>query len=101
MLNPKKLLLIALIWFSMFMWISLISCPLNLLLVRSHLAEIIIEERFIQGLNNVARKRVEPRPFDQVVVIIDALSRWAIAMITLYLEEFAPANVSVDFFEKF
>ena len=42
------------------------SCPLNLLLVRSHQAEIIIiVKRLIQGRNNVNRKRVEPGPFDQ------------------------------------
>ena len=40
-------------------------CPLNLLLVRSHQAEIIIVKRLILGRNNVTRVRVEPRPFDQ------------------------------------
>ena len=49
----------------MFLWISLNSCPLNLLLVRSHQAEIIIVKRLIQGRNNVTRVRVEPRSFDQ------------------------------------
>ena len=49
----------------MFLWISLNSCPLNLLLVQSHQAEIIIVKRLIQGRNNVTRVRVEPRPFDQ------------------------------------
>ena len=48
----------------MFLWISSNSCPLNLLLVRSHQAEIIIK-RLIQGRNNVTRVRVEPRSFDQ------------------------------------
>ena len=33
----------------MFLWISSNSCPLNLLLVRSHQAEIIIVKRLIQG----------------------------------------------------
>ena len=33
----------------MMVWISLNSCPLNLLLVRSHQAEIIIVKRLIQG----------------------------------------------------
>ena len=42
-----------------------ILCPLILLLVRSHLAEIIIVKRLIQGLNNVTRVQVEPRSFDQ------------------------------------
>ena len=49
----------------MFLWISSNSCPLNLLLVRSHQAEIIIVKRLIQGHNNVTRMRVEPRSFDQ------------------------------------
>ena len=49
----------------MFLWISSNSCPLNLLLVRSHQAEIIIVNRLIQGRNNVNRMRVEPRSFDQ------------------------------------
>ena len=49
----------------MFLWISSNSCPLNLLLVRSHQAEIIIVKRLIQGRNNVTRVRVEPRPIDQ------------------------------------
>ena len=45
----------------MFLWISLNSGPLNLLLVQSHQAEIIIVKRLIQGRNNVTRVRVEPR----------------------------------------
>ena len=45
----------------MFLWIS---CPLNLLLVRSHQAEIIIVKRLIQVRNNATRVRVEPRSFD-------------------------------------
>ena len=49
----------------MFLWISSNSCPLNLLLVRSHQAEIIIVKRLIQGRNNVTSVRVEPRSFDQ------------------------------------
>ena len=49
----------------MFLWISSNSCPLNLLLVQSHQAEIIIVKCLIQGRNNVTRVRVEPRPFDQ------------------------------------
>ena len=50
----------------MFLWISSNSCPLNLLLVRSHQAEIIIVKRLIQGRNSVTRVRVEPRSFNQV-----------------------------------
>ena len=49
----------------MFLCISSNSCPLNLLLVQSHQAEIIIVKRLIQGRNNVTRVRVEPRSFDQ------------------------------------
>ena len=49
----------------MFLWISSNSCPLNLLLVLSHQAKIIIVKRLIQGRNNVTRVRVEPRLFDQ------------------------------------
>ena len=49
----------------MFLLISSNSCPLNLLLVRSHQAEIIIVNGLIQGRNNVTRVRVEPRSFNQ------------------------------------
>ena len=51
---------------SMFLWISLNSYP-NLLLVRSHQAELIIVKRLIQGRNNVTRVEVEvePRPCDK------------------------------------
>ena len=49
----------------MFLSNSSNSCPLNLLLVRSHQAEIIIVKRLIQAQNNVTRVQVEPRPFDQ------------------------------------
>ena len=48
----------------MFLWISSNSFSLNLLLVRSHQAEIIIENRLIQGRNNVTRVRVELRSCD-------------------------------------
>ena len=49
-----------------FLWISLNSLPLNLLLVRGRQAEIIIiVKRLIQGRNSVTRVRVEPRPCDQ------------------------------------
>ena len=49
----------------MLLWISTNFCPLNLLLVRSHQAEIIIVERLIQGRYNVTRVGVEPRSFDR------------------------------------
>ena len=60
----------------MFLWISSSSCPLNLLLVRSHLAEIIVK-RLIQGGNNVTRVRVEPRSFDQGLRKNDAFTHSA------------------------
>ena len=53
----------------MFPWIFSNSCPLNLLLVRNHQAEIIIVKRLIQGRNNVTRMRVEPRPHSIRVVV--------------------------------
>ena len=49
----------------MFRRISSNSCSLNLLVVRSHQAKIIIVKRLIQRQNNVTRVRVEPRSFDQ------------------------------------
>ena len=49
----------------MFLQISSNSCPLNLLLVRSHQAKIIIVKRLIQGRNNLIRVRVKPTSFDQ------------------------------------
>ena len=49
----------------MFLWISLNSCPLNLLRVRSHQAKIIIVKRLFKERNNGTRVRVEPRSFDQ------------------------------------
>ena len=61
----------------MFLWISLNSCPLNLLLVRSHQAEIIIVKHLILGRNSVTRVRVEPRSFDQGRRKNDALTHLA------------------------
>ena len=49
----------------MLLRISSNSCPLNLLLVRSHQAEIIIIKRLTQESNSVTRVLVEPRSFDQ------------------------------------
>ena len=49
----------------MFKWISSNSCPLNLLLVRSHQAKIIITRCLIQGRNHVTRVRVESIVRDQ------------------------------------
>ena len=48
----------------MFLWISSNSCPLNLLLVRSHQAEINILTCFTQRRNNVTRVWVKPRSCD-------------------------------------
>ena len=61
----------------MFLWISSNSCPLNLLLVRSHQAEIIIVKRLIQGRNSVTRVLVEPISFDQGRRKNDAFIHWA------------------------
>ena len=61
----------------MFLRISSSSCPLNLLLVRNHQAEIIIVKRLIQGHNNVTRVRVEHRSFDQGRRKNDALTNLA------------------------
>ena len=60
-----------------FLWISSNSCPLNLPLVRSHQAEIIIVKRLIQGRNNVTRVRVEPRSCDQGRRVNDAFTHSA------------------------
>ena len=49
----------------MFLWIPSNSNPMNLLLVRSHQAEIIIVKHLIHGRNNVTRVRVELKSFDQ------------------------------------
>ena len=48
----------------MFLWVSLNSCPMNLVLVRSNQAEIIIVKRLIQGRNSVTSVRAEPRSID-------------------------------------
>ena len=44
----------------MYVWISSNSCPLNLLLVRSHQAALIIVKRFIQGRINVTGCKLNP-----------------------------------------
>ena len=49
----------------MFLWISSNSCPMNLLLVRSHQAKKIIAERLIQRRNNVNRVQIKSRSYDQ------------------------------------
>ena len=49
----------------MFLWISWNSCPLNLLLARSHQTEIIILKRRIQRRNNLTRVRVELKSYNQ------------------------------------
>ena len=50
---------------SMLRWFSSNFCPLNLLLVRSHQAEVIIVKPLIQERNNVTRVLIEPRSLDQ------------------------------------
>ena len=54
--------------FPVILWISSNSCPLNLHLVRSHQAEIIIVKRLNQGRNNVTRFRLNPNHSIRVVV---------------------------------
>ena len=49
----------------MLFWIYSDSCPVNLLLVQSHQATIIIVKRLIQGCDNVTRVLVESRSYDQ------------------------------------
>ena len=49
----------------MLLWIFLISCPVNSLLLQIHQAEIIIVKGFIQGRNNVNRVRIEARSCNQ------------------------------------
>ena len=49
----------------MFIRISSNSSTVNLLLVRSHQAEIIIVKRLIRGRNIVTKVRVEPTSLDQ------------------------------------
>ena len=61
----------------MFLWISSNSFLLNLQLVQSRQAEIILVKHFIQGCNNVTRVQVEPRSFNQsIVVFMTTLVEW-------------------------
>ena len=82
----------------MFLWISSNSCPLNLLLVRNHQAEIIIVKRLIQGRNNVTRVRVEPKPFDQGRRKNDAFTHSATLPITVWIIYYACAYHYILFF---
>ena len=50
---------------AMLLWIFLNSYPLNLPLVRSHQAEIIIVKRLIQERNNETRALIDPRSCNQ------------------------------------
>ena len=65
----------------MFLWISLNSCPLNLLLVRNHQAEITIAKRLIQKRNNVTMLWVELRSYDQGCLKNDSFAHSALLMI--------------------
>ena len=60
----------------MFLWISLNSCPLNLLFVRSHQTEIIIVKHLIQGRNNMTRWRLNSHHTIRVVVKNDAFTHY-------------------------
>ena len=81
----------------MFLWISSNSCPLNLLLVRSHQAEIIIVKRLIQGRNNVTRVRVEPRPFDQGRRKNDAFTHSATLLLSIVKRDIKKKKHEVNF----
>ena len=60
----------------MFLWVSSNSCPLNLLLVRSHQAEVIIVKRLVQERNNVTRVELNPDHLIRVVVKTTPLPIW-------------------------
>ena len=55
----------------MFLWVSSNFCPLTLLLVQSHQAEIIIVKHLITERNNVTRVRAEP-PHYAISVVVKA-----------------------------
>ena len=61
----------------MFQRVSSNSCPLNLLLVGCHQAEIIIVKCFIQGHNNANRLWVEPRSRSQGRLTNYAFTLWS------------------------
>ena len=67
--------------FLVIQWISSNSYPLNLLLVQSHQAEMIIVKRLMQGHSNVTRVRVGPKSCDQVRCKNDAFA--LLAMVRL------------------
>ena len=86
----------------MFLWISSNFCPLNLLLVRSHQAGIIIVKRLIQGRNNVTRVQVEPRLFDQGRRKNDAFTHLATlptmtAVVPIYVEHWGGGGIICNF----
>ena len=53
----------------MFLWISS-NYPLNLLLVRNHLAQIFIARRLIQRRNNLTRVGVEHKFLKRLVALM-------------------------------
>ena len=77
----------------MFFRVSSKSCLLNLLLVRSHQAQLIVVKRLIQGRNNVTRMGIEPTSCDhgrRKTTPLPSRPR---------CRRFKRCNVSVDFFE--
>ena len=87
---------LLLLWsFQTFLWISSNSCPLNLLLVRSHQGGVIIVKHLIQGRNNVTRVRVERRSCDQGYRRSDrlVLSNFTITS-TIYLQSLMRVSLS-------
>ena len=69
------------------LWISLSSCPLNLLFFWSHWVEIIIVKRLVTRHNSMTWLRVEPRSCDQgrrkndaFTLSASLLTRWVVAL---------------------
>ena len=77
----------------MIQWIFSKYCPLNLLLVRSHQAEIIIAKHLIQGHNNVSiGMLVEARSCYQSFRKNDAFTLLATLPIDISTDIFPPTN---------
>ena len=88
----------------MFLQIFSNSCLVNLLLVRSHQAEIIVVKRLNQGRNKVTRVQVEPRSCDRGRRKNDGLLGYAAKMNALVVSNklllFTIALASIFFVTK-
>ena len=88
----------------MLQWISSNSCPLNLLLVRSHQAEIMIAMRLIQRPSNVTRVWVETRSFNQGCRKNDAFTHSAMPPLSIrsccYLASSITSHCKIRKFES-